>query len=211
MKMGEVGSFVATWVPGSQHQAADALSRSPAHQVTPDDECGEDSNSQTLQNMVVSELQASHTDLRLQEVRAATSADPEMQLLIDTIVRGFPASRADVAEPVRKFWPMHDRLTVDDGLVMCGRRIVVPASLRRSTLKSLHAGHLGKERTKARARQVIYWPGVDADIDAVTGQCDRCQRELPSQPRESMLQHEPAARPFQILDMDFADHAAGKS
>ena len=41
-------------------------------------------------------------------------------------------------------------------------------------------------------------------------QCDRCQRELPSQPRETMLQHEPAVRPFQVLDMDFAHHAAGK-
>ena len=63
MKMGEMGSFVATWAPGSQHQAADALSRSPTHQATLDDECGEDFNSQTLQNMVSPELQASHTDL----------------------------------------------------------------------------------------------------------------------------------------------------
>ena len=113
MKMGEIGSFVATWVPGSQHKAADALSRRPHQRGTAADECGEDSTTQPLQNIVVAELQASRTDLRLEEVKEATSSDPEMQLLVDTIAAGFPASRADVAEPVRKYWPVHDRLTVD--------------------------------------------------------------------------------------------------
>ena len=198
MKMGEVGSFVTTWVPGTQHKPADALSRSPAGHAMEDEECGEDPIAQPLPSIVVAELQASDTDLRLEEVRDATVADPEMQLLYDVIAAGFPVSRADVAEPVRKYWPVHDRLTVDSGLILCGRRIVVPASMRRSTLTSLHASHLGKERTKARARQVVYWPGIDAGIDTITRESDRCQRELPSNPRETMLQHEPANRPFSL-------------
>ena len=32
----------------------------------------------------------------------------------------------------------------------------------------------------------------------------------PTQPRETMMHHEPGARPFQILNMNFADHAGGK-
>ncbi|KAF0290262.1 uncharacterized protein FJT64_011473 [Amphibalanus amphitrite] len=131
-------------------------------------------------------------------------------MLKDAVFAGFPSSKADLAEPLRKYWPVHDRLSVDDGLILCGTRVVVPASLRRSTMTSLHAGHLGKEKTKERARRVVFWPGMDASIEAVIKGCSRYQRELPSHPRETMLQHEPADRPFQILDIDFADHAGGK-
>ena len=210
MKMGEIGPFVASWVPGSQHKAADALSRSPVQHADEADECGEDADVPAVRSVLVAELQASHTDLLLDRVKGATAEDQELQLLKEAILSGFPASRADLTEPLRRYWPVHERLSVDDGLIMCGRRVVVPAALRQSTLKSLHAGHLGKEKTKERARRVVFWPGMDASIEDVIRGCSRCQRELPSHPRETMLHHEPATRPFQILDMDFADHAGGK-
>ena len=210
LKMGDIGPFTASWVPGSQHKAADALSRSPVQTAAADDECGEDSSVPTLRSVLIAELRASHTDILLERVKSATAEDPELQMLSDVISSGFPVSKTDLAEPVRKYWPVHDRLSVDDGIIWCGLRVVVPSSLRRSMLSSLHAGHLGKEKTKERARRVVYWPGMDVAIDNVTRGCSRCQRELPSQPRETMMHHEPAVRPFQILDMDFADHAGGK-
>ena len=197
-------------MPGSQHKAADALSRSPTEAVAVDDECGEDISVSSARSITIAELQASHTDLLLDRVKSATAEDPELQLLRDVILTGFPASRADLTEPVRKYWPVQDRLYVDDGIIWCGLRVVVPSALRRSTLSSLHAGHLGKEKTKERARRVVYWPGMDIAIDNVTRGCSRCQRELPSHPRETMMHHAQAVRPFQVLDMDFADHAGGK-
>ncbi|XP_043217806.1 uncharacterized protein LOC122379571 [Amphibalanus amphitrite] len=209
LKMAYYGPFVASWVPGSQHKAADALSRSPTQPAAADDECGEDDDAPALQSVLVAELRACDTDIMLDRVECATSEDPELQMLRDIISTGFPASRAELAEPLRKYWPVHDRLSVEGGIILCGMRILVPLSLRRSTLASLHASHLGKEKTKERARRVVYWPGMDAAIDDVTRGCSRCQQELPSQPRETMLHHEPAARPFQVLDMDFADHAGG--
>lgn len=210
MRMGDIGPFTASWVPGSQHKAADALSRSPTEAVAADDECGEDISVSSARSVAVAELQASHTDLLLDRVKSATAEDPELQLLRDVILTGFPVSRADLTEPVRKYWPVQDRLYVDDGIIWCGLRVVVPSALRRSTLSSLHAGHLGKEKTKERARRVVYWPGMDIAIDNVTRGCSRCQRELPSHPRETMMHHDQAVRPFQVLDMDFADHAGGK-
>ncbi|XP_043191676.1 uncharacterized protein K02A2.6-like [Amphibalanus amphitrite] len=209
LKMAYYGPFVASWVPGSQHKAADALSRSPTQPAAADDECGEDNDAPALQSVLVAELRACDTDIMLDRVECATSEDPELQMLRDIISTGFPASRAELAEPLRKYWPVHDRLSVEGGIILCGMRILVPLSLRRSTLASLHASHLGKEKTKERARRVVYWPGMDAAIEDVTRGCSRCQQELPSQPRETMLHHEPAARPFQVLDMDFADHAGG--
>lgn len=210
MKMGEVGSFTAVWVPGSQHKAADALSRNPTQDAETGDECGEDPASPSLCTIATAELQAHQTDLHLDEVRRAVESDPEAQLLIEVIGKGFPNQKSDVVEPLKKYWPVHERLSVDSGIILCGCRVVVPSSLRRTTLTSLHAGHLGKERTKSRARQVVYWPGMDTDIENTVKQCERCQSELPTQQRETLTEHELASRPFQFLDMDFADHAGGK-
>ena len=40
------------------------------------------------------------------------------------------------------------------------RRIVIPASMRSEILKSIHTGHMGIEKSKARARACVYWPAM---------------------------------------------------
>ena len=159
---------------------------------------------------IASELQARHADVRLEEVRQAVTMDPVFQMLITTIQDGFPDTKSATPDEVKRYWPVRDRLTVDNGVVLCGCRVVIPTSLRKQTLQTLHAGHLGKERTKSRARQIVYWPGIDNDIDNFTRQCERCQSELPSQQRETLISHKLADRPFQYLDVDIASHAGGK-
>ncbi|XP_043230688.1 uncharacterized protein K02A2.6-like [Amphibalanus amphitrite] len=207
--MSEFGTISARWVPASQHSAADALSRNPIEHPNEDDECGEDATTSCIQSIVISELKAHDVDISLKEVREAAAADHEFQLLAEVIRNGFPDSKSEVPEAVKRYWPVRDRLTVDDGIVLCGCRVVIPPSLRKRTLATLHAGHLGRERTISRARQIVYWPGMNADVDHVTKSCDRCQSELPSQQRETLIQHELPGRPFQHLTVDIGSHAGG--
>ncbi len=44
----------------------------------------------------------------------------------------------------------------------------------------------GIERTKRRARQTVYWPGLTSDITKTVRSCELCQRMLPSSVREPM-------------------------
>ena len=90
-----------------------------------------------------------------------------------------------------------------------GCRLVIPQRLRRTVLEALHASHLGKEKTKARARQIVYWPGIYRDVEKVTRCCTSCQRDLLAQQQETMMRRPPAERPFE-LHIDFADHAGRK-
>ena len=46
------------------------------------------------------------------------------------------------------FWNGREHLTVDNGVVLKGQRIVVPASIRQSMLPDLHASHHGIVRPK---------------------------------------------------------------
>ena len=206
LKLAEFGPFTAHWVKGSQHLAADALSRHPVAAAAEGDEtdkCPEDSAAARVAAIA-------KDDLRVDEVRAAADRDATYQLLKQTVLAGFPSMKADLPVELRPYWPVHENLSVDDDLVVYGRRLVVPAALRRQVLQQLHISHLGKEKTKQRARQIVFWPGIDNDIDNVVRRCPPCQRDLPSLPRET-LRHRPAPdRPFQEVSMGFGDYGGHK-
>ena len=192
--------------PGTRY----ALSRSPVQDPENDDEIGEDPTAPALCSIIAVEVAETHPDLRLEEVRSAAAWDPELQALQEVIRNGFPDAKVELPELVRPYWPVRERLSVDDGLAVCGCRLIIPGALRRQVLESLHDGHLGRERTKARARQIVFWPGLDRDIENVTRNCRKCQRELPSQQKETLAHRPPAARPFQHLNIDLAEHAGNK-
>jgi len=132
-------------------------------------------------------------DPLLVELRDAGAADSAYKKLISVIEDGFPRSPESLDQDVRQYWGFREHLSLDDGLVLYGSRIVVPASRRSDVLTRLHSSHQGIERTKRRARQAVYWPGLTSDITNTIRSCDSCQRMLPSAPQEPMeLEPEPS-------------------
>ena len=112
---------------------------------------------------------------------------------------------------MQAFKKLANQLTVEDGLILLdGHRIVIPHSMRRDVLARLHASHQGIERTKRRARQTVYWPAINSDIQNTVQSCSKCQESLPSQQREPMEQDPPPKRPFEDVSADLFSHA-GKS
>jgi hypothetical protein len=66
-------------------------------------------------------------------------------------------------------------------------RIVIPSSKRVETLRKLHSTHQGVERTKHRAHQLVYWPGLPSDITNMARACEICKKTLPSLQREPLI------------------------
>ena len=60
-----------------------------------------------------------------------------------------------------------------DGLVLKGNRIDIRKSLQGYMFQQLHKGHMGMEKCKRRAREVIFWPGLNADADKFLETCTR--------------------------------------
>ena len=205
-KISEV-NISAAWRPGKKHAAADALSRAPVAAPAAGDELAEDDTAPAVLAVLTCALAESCVDLRLQRVREAVDRDEEARVLLETVMNGFPAQKNDLPEIIRGYWPVHDQLSVDDGLVVYGCRIVVPRPLRAEILQDLHASHMGQEKTKQRARQIVFWPNMSNDINNITKKCRPCQRELPSLQKETLRTHEQASRPFQHLCADFCEHA----
>ncbi|XP_045126111.1 uncharacterized protein K02A2.6-like isoform X1 [Portunus trituberculatus] len=120
---------------------------------------------------------------------------------------GFPADKLDVPSTLLDFWKIRGDLATEDGLVLYGSRLVVTASLRRQVLSRLHDSHRGIEATKRRARQVVWWPGINSDITSCVKACHACQEVLPSQQKEPLISDPLPSRPFEDVSADLFTHA----
>ena len=105
----------------------------------------------------------------------------------------------------RPYWQVRNDLFLEDGLVILEDRVVVPVSLRARVLKSLHTAHLGIEKTKARARQTVYWPGLSNDIVQVITECRTCERHSSKNFKEPLIPHKIPELRFQRVSADILD------
>ena len=64
-----------------------------------------------------------------------------------------------------------------DGLLMKGRRILIPASMQQDILDKIHQGHQGMVKCMARAHEAVWWPGLTNQIREKVRQCEICAKE----------------------------------
>ncbi len=141
-------------------------------------------------------------DPYLEKLKKAAAADQAYTDLVEVVMHGFPEDRRKVKGSVLDYWKLRGELSCSDGLVLKGARIVVPAALLKDVLDDLHRSHQGIERTKRRARQTVFWPGINSDIKSTVEACEPCQVHQPSQQKETMLSDPPAMRPFEDTSAD---------
>ena len=73
--------------------------------------------------------------------------------------------------------PYHKRrheLSVVDNCLLWSRRVVIPQVFCPSLLEELHSTHLGITKMKALARSYLWWPQLDADLEATSRNCHEC-------------------------------------
>ena len=85
------------------------------------------------------------------------------------------------------------------------QRIVIPKELRHQIVTNLHAANQGTTSMLARARQTVYWPGMDRDINNHVSSCHQCRTHAPSLPQEPLISTEIPDYPFQRVATDLFD------
>lgn len=73
-------------------------------------------------------------------------------------------------------------------------------------LNIIHESHLGIAKCKARARTVIYWPGMSIDIERLISKCDVCLTHRSKNRKEPMQPHPIPGRPLQKLGSDILEY-----
>ncbi|XP_026331334.1 uncharacterized protein K02A2.6-like [Hyposmocoma kahamanoa] len=143
------------------------------------------------------------------DVKVATSKDTIMRRVMSYVQTGWQNVCKDDA--IRPFHNKRNELYIDRGCLMWGYRLVIPQSLREKVLRQLHMSHMGIVKTKSIARSYVWWPNIDADLEAVCKQCETCAAEaqMPSRaPPKPWPYH---TQPWSRIHIDFLGPLNGKT
>lgn len=186
------------FIPGKDIPVADALSR-----LHPNISIGTSEAEKEMDIHVHSILKSIPiSSRRMEAIIDATAEDATLQQVKHFIVRGWPDKRKQCPEDTANYWCFRDELAAIDGIILKGDRVVIPTALRHTVLEQLHLPHLGVEKTRQRARQVVYWPGLNEDIAQVTQSCESCARFGASNPKEPLNCSKIPVLPWQCIGCD---------
>ena len=136
------------------------------------------------------------------EAATLTRKDPLLSRVYDFTQHGWPKSPYDA--DIKPFVTRRNELSIYDGCLMWGTRVVIPAPLQERILPDLHTGHPGVVRMKALARSFVWWPGIDQHIERLCCDCDGCQANASAPPKAPLHPWEWPSQPWQRLHIDFA-------
>ena len=115
---------------------------------------------------------------------------------------GWPAYRKQCPQELWDFWNFRCDLTLEDGLVLKGSRVVIPKSMRGQVLHAIHLGHQGETKCILLARESVFWPGIPNDIRQMVKDCDSCNRHQHAQPKLPIMQPDLPTRLWEKLGTD---------
>lgn len=138
--------------------------------------------------------------------RIETEKDNELSTLIKMCnTAGWPITKNKVPQNIKFFWNLKHDLMIINGLVFLNKKIVVPEVLKDPMLKIIHEGHWGLFNCKSRARELLYWCGMDKDIEKLVQSCTVCDKLQSLKPKEPLLSHPVPNRSWERLGADIME------
>ena len=176
--------------PGKQLVVADTLSRSFSAE-----EVKSTTESEVYIHVCAVKSNLPVSERKWAELAEATENDQELQ----RVIRGMEDGGDVCPKPYRTFI---EELSIVDGVILKGQRVVVPAIMKAEMLQLIHEGHLGIEKCKRRARDILYWPNMNQDVYDTVSHCDVCQEYRYAQPQQPLQMHERPDRPWAKVACD---------
>lgn len=180
----------------AEHSNADGLSRCPLPETS---DVGTALSSETVHSLL--EEHFNEAPLNATQIARATRTDSDLSRVYKYVMEGWPTH---TDEYLKVYYSKRHELSTEQGCVLWGTRVIVPARVRKAVLKEIHSGHQGIVKSKALARKYTWWPNLDYDIEQICKECETCQLE------QKMPQHVPLhpwefpGESWKRLHIDFA-------
>ena len=177
----------------TKHCNADGLSRLPLQQ-------------QEREEMEVDSSEVFHATqfeplpVTSEAVARETRRDPVLARVYESIVKGWSA-RVGGDKP---YYERCNELTVHQGCILWGMRVVIPNKLQDRVLEELHDGHLGVVKMKALARSYVWWPNISGQLEELAKACSGCQHNQKMPTKAPLHPWEWASTPWQRIHIDYA-------
>ena len=109
----------------------------------------------------------------------------------------------ELSDKIKPFKDRKSELSVDNGCVLWGSRVVIPEKLRADILDLLHSTHMGMVSMKSLARCYVWWPGLDAEIERTVRECEVCQMNQRKPPKSIPHPWVKPSEPWERIHLDF--------
>ncbi|UYV66350.1 K02A2.6-like, partial [Cordylochernes scorpioides] len=136
----------------------------------------------------------------LTKIFEAQQEDTTLKAVVNYLEQGWP-DKKKMSQALLSYWHVKDELGDQNGLLMRSCRLVIPASMKLEILDKLHAGHFGITKTRLRARETVWWPGIPEEIAETVRKCSVCIQEAVSK-HEPLIPTNFPSRPWQKIGMD---------
>ena len=179
--------FELKYIPGREIADADGLSRLPSP-VGPED--------LPPPADVTLMLEAVESLVSVSQVQSATRRDPVVSAAYVYTRDGWPEVCPN--QELSVYFVHRHELSVENGCLMWGLRVVIPPQLRSHVMSMLHDGHPGMTAMKQLARSIVWWPGLDHQVEDCVRGCQVCQiekRRRRSLPRDELQPSSCSAAP----------------
>lgn len=114
----------------------------------------------------------SQTPVKAAQVKQWTERDPVLSKVKTYLLQGWP-SVVD-SEELKPYATRKTGLSLQDGCIFWGARVVVPPPGHWQIVKELHETHPGVSRMKSLARSYVWWPKMDLDLENKVKSCTQC-------------------------------------
>ncbi|CAC5412463.1 unnamed protein product [Mytilus coruscus] len=188
--------IILQYRPGKEMYLADTLSRAYLKETSDTSITTDEIESINM----IDELPISEE--RISELQEHTKNDLQMQELKEVIQEGWPINKWNVPSSVSIYFDIRDELTLQNGLLFKGERVIIPKSLRTDMIKKIHSSHIGIEGCLRRARESLYWPGMNAEVKDFIQRCETCRTFERKQQKETLISHEIPSRPWSKVGID---------
>ena len=112
-----------------------------------------------------------------------------MQTLITCTTNEWPEKHL-IPTDLLPYYTHRSGITFCKGILLKNERIIVPTTIRTEMKSPIHQGHLGIENCKKRARQSLFWPLMNSEIEDMIRKCPTCltfRNRQPSEPINNPL------------------------
>ena len=141
------------------------------------------------------------------QIRRWTDRDPVLSKVRRLVQFGWEETDDENMKP---YQIRRHELSIQDSCVLWGDRVIIPKAGIDKTLQVLHDGHPGITKMKQLARSVVWWPGIDSDIEKMVKSCELCSLQQKSPPVAPLHPWEWPSKPWTRIHIDHAGPFMGK-
>ena len=137
------------------------------------------------------------------ETNKESSKDATTKEFKQLVEEGAREDTEDWPKALRNHHVKDANYIVVEDTVLTNSKAIISTNLRSRILAALHRSHGGVNGIRARAGEVLFWPGMNADIQRIRDECKTCRQTAPSQAATPPKPLPVPDYPFQMMSSDY--------